>query len=354
MSFHVSVIIPIFNAEAYVRQAVESAAALAAVGEVLLINDFGPDCSWKVCRQLAGEFSKVRLLEHADGRNHGAGASRNLGIQNARCEYIAFLDADDWFLKHRFEVDQQVLTSDASIDGVYNALGNFYESPAMRELWISQGRPELLTLSAPVPPEELAQVLLHGHPTVTGEFSTDTITLRKRVFETTGYFHPELRLQQDTHMWKRLSVACRLAAGNLTTPVAIRRVHPQNRMTRVADHRLYMDIWYSSLWEEFLRLAARPDILNQLRLNWCHHQIRAGRKLSATSKLLRWLLCNPRKIAIPYGQFDFAFRALCENSRWGNRLLSAKNRLIGHVKPVPSPTHQHHGRSCGHGRPPVQ
>jgi hypothetical protein len=325
--FRVSVITPVFNAEAYVRQAVESAAALPHVAEILLINDHGPDHSWDVCQLLAAECPKVRLLEHPDRKNHGAGASRNLGIRSATCPYVAFLDADDWYLPNRFDCDERLLQSDNSIDGVYNALGNFYESDDLRQQWLSQGRPEVLTLSGPVAPEDLPYVLLHGHHSIHGEFSTDTITLRRRVFDIVGYFHTELRLQQDTHMWKRLSVATRLAPGEIANPVAIRRVHPQNRMTRTADHELYMDLWYSSLWKELGRLRARRQVMNLLRLNWCQHEITKGRRLSAGIKLLFWVATNPRDVAIQYGPFDMAMRAIFGNSRLLTRLLSAKNRV---------------------------
>ena len=53
-------------------------------------------------------MKKVRLLHHPDGKNHGAGATRNVGIKNAKYDYIAFLDADDFYLSERFKVAQQL------------------------------------------------------------------------------------------------------------------------------------------------------------------------------------------------------------------------------------------------------
>jgi len=61
-------------------------------GEILLVEDNLPDNCLQICQKLEKEHEKVRLLRHPDGKNHGAGATRNLGIKNAEFNYIAFLD----------------------------------------------------------------------------------------------------------------------------------------------------------------------------------------------------------------------------------------------------------------------
>ena len=97
-ALEISVIIPVYNAAAYVRQAVESALAQPEVREVLLVEDGSPDNALEVCQQLAAEHQRVILLHHPNGENRGAGASRNLGMRNAHFPIIAFLDADDYYL----------------------------------------------------------------------------------------------------------------------------------------------------------------------------------------------------------------------------------------------------------------
>ena len=76
----ISVIIPVYNAEKYVSQAVESALQFNEVYEVVLIEDKSPDNALEVCRELAEKYDRVKLYQHPDKGNHGAGASRNLGI----------------------------------------------------------------------------------------------------------------------------------------------------------------------------------------------------------------------------------------------------------------------------------
>ena len=64
-------------------------------------------------------------------------------------------------------------------------------------------------------------------------FHLDTLTVRKEVFYKTGTFDPSLRITQDTHFMVRLAAMCRIAAGNITEPVAIRGIHDSNRSTQI-------------------------------------------------------------------------------------------------------------------------
>ncbi|MBH2023635.1 MAG: glycosyltransferase, partial [Flavobacteriales bacterium] len=76
----ISVIIPVYNAEKYVSQAVESALQLDEVFEIILVEDKSPDNALEVCKELAEKHERVKLFQHPDQGNHGAGASRNLGL----------------------------------------------------------------------------------------------------------------------------------------------------------------------------------------------------------------------------------------------------------------------------------
>ena len=135
--FLVSIVIPFYNARDYITQAVEFALGQPETGEVLLIEDNSPDGGIEVCQSLANKYPKVRLLKHLDGRNHGAGASRNLGIRNAHYPFIAFLDADDYYLENRFQATKEIFKQHDDIDGVYEALGIEYENSTAKELYSS-------------------------------------------------------------------------------------------------------------------------------------------------------------------------------------------------------------------------
>ena len=71
----VSVIIPVYNAENFVSQAVESCLMQPETGEIILVEDASPDKSLEVYEKLESKYRKVRLFRKNDRQNVGAGAS---------------------------------------------------------------------------------------------------------------------------------------------------------------------------------------------------------------------------------------------------------------------------------------
>lgn len=236
ISAAVSVIIPVFNAERYVRRAVESALAQPEVAEVILAEDGSRDGSLAECRTLAASYPRVHLVRHLNGANRGAGAARNLALAHATQPLIAFLDADDYYLPGRFSVTTERLR-DPRIDGVYEAIGVEFESNADRERFLNSGMRvnanDLTTVSLGILPEHLCQMLLVGG---VGYFSLDGLTLRRELLLQVGNFDESLRLHQDTHLIIRLAYIGRLIGGALDRAVTMRWVHRDNRITRAAGH----------------------------------------------------------------------------------------------------------------------
>lgn len=90
----VSVIIPVYNAEKYLSDCLESILKQSLTEyEVILIDDGSTDHSGEICRQYAVQDSRVKFFRQM---NAGVSAARNLGIQKAAGEYITFIDSDDW------------------------------------------------------------------------------------------------------------------------------------------------------------------------------------------------------------------------------------------------------------------
>lgn len=90
----VSVIIPAYNCEKYLAQAVESALAQQVPLEVLVINDCAKDGTEDVMKQYQNHPA-VRYIKNE--KNLGAAQTRNRGVRLAHGKYVAFLDADDWW-----------------------------------------------------------------------------------------------------------------------------------------------------------------------------------------------------------------------------------------------------------------
>lgn len=90
----VTVIIPVYQAECYLRRCVESVINQTYKKiEIILIDDGSADNSLAICYELADEDSRIQVYHHG---NMGVAVTRNKGLEYARGEYIYFLDSDDW------------------------------------------------------------------------------------------------------------------------------------------------------------------------------------------------------------------------------------------------------------------
>jgi glycosyltransferase involved in cell wall biosynthesis len=117
----VSCIMIFLDAEKFIREAIESVFAQTYPDwELLLVDDGSTDGSTGIARSYAREHpERVRYLEHPGHRNLGMSAARNLGIANARGEYIAFLDADDVWLTTKLERQAALLSARPQAAMVY-------------------------------------------------------------------------------------------------------------------------------------------------------------------------------------------------------------------------------------------
>lgn len=90
----VSVIIPVYNMQDYLRRCLDSIInqTLKEI-EIIIVNDGSTDSSKKICEEYCEKDSRVILINKENG---GVAAARNIGIQNAHAEYLMFLDSDDW------------------------------------------------------------------------------------------------------------------------------------------------------------------------------------------------------------------------------------------------------------------
>ena len=98
----ISIIVPIYNVENYLRQCLDSIVAQTYQNfECLLINDGSPDHSADICREYVSKDSRFRYFEKENG---GVSSARNLGIEHSKGEYITFIDSDDWVDSDYLEV----------------------------------------------------------------------------------------------------------------------------------------------------------------------------------------------------------------------------------------------------------
>lgn len=123
----ISGIIIFLNGEKFISEAIASVLAQTYDNwELLLVDDGSTDNSSAIAQTYADKYPQIRYLEHPNHQNRGMSASRNLGIRNAKGDYIAFLDADDIWLAPKLEKQLAILQSHPQAGMVYGATQMWY------------------------------------------------------------------------------------------------------------------------------------------------------------------------------------------------------------------------------------
>lgn len=108
----VTVVIPAYNCEAFIGQAMDSVLKQTTKEEIeiLVIDDGSTDHTREVVQSYMNQYANLGVSDyprsisyHSNGKNKGVAETRNIGIRAAQGEYIAFLDADDWWMKEKLE-----------------------------------------------------------------------------------------------------------------------------------------------------------------------------------------------------------------------------------------------------------
>lgn len=326
----VSVIIPVYNAEPFLRTAVEAAEQQEVVKEIILVEDQSPDESWALCQRLAQEYDKVKAYQHPDKANHGCGATRNYGFTLATCDYITFADADNYILPNRYEKDVEIFSKYPDADGVYNCMGIHYYSATSKKQFLETVNQEILTFSQPVQPKDVPLVFLSAHPEkVTGSWGIDALTMKKSLFKKSGLFNTQLKLQQDVDLFVKMSMVGNFYPGELQIPTCIRGVHDQQRSTNNPLQAKYRLQRWQSLqhW-----LKQNPHVSEDIKdlFNERYHDflIRTSKKGLALYYFFRYMIQHPVQIKKSYGFFDFNFWKVFGKNGVTLRLISAKNKFL--------------------------
>lgn len=198
MSPTVSVIMPVYNVEAYVAEAIESVLAQTfADFELIIVDDGGTDRSLEICR--AYHDSRIRIVSQA---NRGLAGARNTGILEARGTSIALLDSDDRWLPEKLALHVIHLDNNPGI-GVSFSPSRFIDR---------EGRPMRL-IQTPKLEGITASDIFCRNPVGNGSAPV----IRRTALETVAFRHPHepqrtcyfdegLRQSEDIELWLRLAI----------------------------------------------------------------------------------------------------------------------------------------------------
>src|SRR5690349_6589968 len=240
----ISVIIPVYNCERFIAEAVRSVQEQTyPVHEIIVVDDGSTD---NTRAALAGHWPAIQYI----GCEHrGVAAARNTGISRSSGEFIAFLDADDVWLPEKLAMQVDYFRAHPECGLVYTDMKLFDGTGILQESvkqWLHMDPP-----SGWIFPQLFAETL----------FAADAVMFRKKCLDRVGNFDESLRCGEDYHLWLRFARHFRI--GYLDKPLMMYRQHPAmtTRSIAVPDGVP----WESKVIESVLELY--PEIKEELGSN---------------------------------------------------------------------------------------
>lgn len=201
MNSVVSVILPVFNGEKYIAQAIESVMAQSYRPlELIIVDDGSTDNTAVIVKRFS---SSVRYLFM---NNAGTGAARNHGVQSAQGDFFAFVDADDLWIADKLTMQMNVFNDNPEIEAVFGHVKQFF-SPDLDE----ESRSRLFC-----PDELIAGYLPY------------TMLIRRSSFLRVGFFEEHWHVGQDVS-WILQARALDIKTMMLPDLVYMRRLHKNNK-----------------------------------------------------------------------------------------------------------------------------
>ncbi len=275
----VSVIIPAYNAERFLAQAIESVFGQTYRDyEILVVDDGSKDATPAVIESFAGRIRSIRQA------NAGVSAARNAGFALATGEFVAFLDADD--LWEPVKLERQIAALDQRPDAGLCFTGFFRIDEQLR---VTE------TVPAVDYPDFCEALLLYSCVV-----AMPTVLVQSRLFATTGGFDAQLSQCADWDMWLRLS---RLTAfTSINEPLARYRTWVGNMSGSIRllerDTFAVLDKFYDKT-EAYRHLRARVYSNHWMILSGSY--LHAGQLGASLRCLIAGLIACPANVARPLG-----------------------------------------------------
>lgn len=205
----VSVIIPAYNSEKYISDAINSVLSQTYQDhEVIVVNDGSKDNTERIIKPY------LKRITYLYQDNKGSAEARNTGIKASKGEYIAFLDSDDVWSPEKLSLQVKFLNDHPDFDLVYGDYGTFGENGVIDENFP-------LTRKFPRPDGYIFQDLFL-RPLI----FTSTVMLQKKVLEEVGLFDEQFVNGQDYDLWLR--IASKHKIGYVPKVIAMYRQHQES------------------------------------------------------------------------------------------------------------------------------
>jgi glycosyltransferase involved in cell wall biosynthesis len=214
----ISVLMPVYNAERYVAQAIDSILMQTLPDfEFLIVNDGSSDRSPAILEHYARQDSRIHLISRP---NTGHVLALNEMLHLARGDYLARMDADDVALPQRFQLQVDFLQRHPEVVCVGGAHEVIDEADRLITCW------QMLLTDA-----EIQNAALAGH----GSICHPCAMMRRTAVLTVGGYDPDLLLAEDVDLWLRLGEIGKLA--NLSQPILRYRIHANSVSGKYCDRQ---------------------------------------------------------------------------------------------------------------------
>jgi glycosyltransferase involved in cell wall biosynthesis len=201
----VSVVMPVFNGEKYLRDAIESILSQTFSDiEFIIVDDCSSDGSPAIIESYRSVDSRIRVMRNS--KNEGIVFALNRAIKNVRGRYIARMDCDDISLPERIQRQYNFMEENQNIGLLGSAAYIIDGNGTFRGL-----------VRWPTPDNEIRRLLIKLCP-----FFHPSVMLRKRVFDIIGDYDYRFRHAEDYELWLRISR--RFGMSNLEEPLIKYRV----------------------------------------------------------------------------------------------------------------------------------
>ncbi len=220
-----SIIIPLYNKNLYIIKAIHSILAQTyQYFELIIINDGSTDNSLEIVKNIDFSSFDVTTINQP---NQGVSITRNNGVKIAKHEFIAFLDADDWWDNHFLE-EMALLIEKYPDAGIYGS--SYYKVKNNKNIRAHIGVNNNFTDGYINYFKVYAQTL--WMPLWTG-----AVIIQKKEFEEEKGFKPQLRLGEDFDLWVRIALKHEVAY--LNKPLAYYNQDVNSEDRAVVSERLY-------------------------------------------------------------------------------------------------------------------
>ncbi len=122
MGADLTVVIPLYNQEKYIRECIESVCKQKILGlQIVVVNDGSTDKSLEICKEIAVSDSRIRLITQ---ENRGLAGARITGAKAAQTRYVTFVDADDFILNNAYDDVERYTSED--YDQIFYEISRYY------------------------------------------------------------------------------------------------------------------------------------------------------------------------------------------------------------------------------------